>query len=145
MDPASTATSTAGRWINWSSVICRRRVYGRRSKIACRSSASQLSTGQQQRLCLARALAVEPEVLLGDEPTSALDPISAQRIETQLQALRNSMTIVVVTHLLRQARRLADYVIFLWMGELVEAGPAAQVFNALVDERTRAYLAGDIG
>jgi len=107
--------------------------------------ASQLSTGQQQRLCLARALAVEPEVLLGDEPTSALDPISAQRIETQLQALKNQMTIVVATHLLRQARRLADCVIFLWMGELVEAGPAAQLFNAPRDERTRAYLAGDIG
>ncbi|MEW5960117.1 MAG: phosphate ABC transporter ATP-binding protein [Chloroflexota bacterium] len=107
--------------------------------------ASKLSTGQQQRLCLARALAVEPEVLLGDEPTSALDPISAQRIEQQLRALKDKVTIVVVTHLLRQARRLADYVIFLWMGELVEAGPAAQFFEAPRDERTRAYLAGDIG
>lgn len=107
--------------------------------------ASRLSTGQQQRLCLARALAVEPEVLLGDEPTSALDPISAQRIEQQLQNLRDKMTIVVVTHLLRQARRLADYVIFLWLGELVEAGPAAQMFESPRDERTRAYLAGDIG
>ena len=110
-----------------------------------RTPASQLSTGQQQRLCLARALAVEPEVLLGDEPTSALDPISAQGIETQLQVLKDKMTIVVVTHLLRQARRLADYVIFLWLGELVEAGPARQIFNAPQDERTRAYLAGDIG
>ena len=107
--------------------------------------ASRLSTGQQQRLCLARALAVEPEVLLGDEPTSALDPISAQRIETQLLVLKERMTIVVVTHLLRQARRLADHVIFLWLGELVESGPAAQVFGAPRDERTRAYLAGDIG
>jgi len=107
--------------------------------------ASRLSTGQQQRLCLARALAVEPEVLLGDEPTSALDPISAQRIEQQLQNLKDKMTIVVVTHLLRQARRLADYVIFLWLGELVEAGPAAQMFESPRDERTRAYLAGDIG
>ena len=110
-----------------------------------RAPASRLSTGQQQRLCLARALAVEPEVLLGDEPTSALDPISAQRIEVQLQALKERMTIVVVTHLLRQARRLADHVIFLWMGELVEAGPAARIFNSPSDERTRAYLAGDIG
>jgi phosphate transport system ATP-binding protein len=110
-----------------------------------RAPASRLSTGQQQRLCLARALAVKPEVLLGDEPTSALDPISAQRIETQLQRLKERMTIVVVTHLLRQARRLADYVIFLWLGELVEAGPAEQVFNSPGDERTRAYLAGDIG
>jgi len=107
--------------------------------------ASKLSTGQQQRLCLARALAVEPEVLLGDEPTSALDPISAQRIEQQLQVLKDKMTIVVVTHLLRQARRLADYAIFLWMGELVEAGPVTQIFGAPRDERTRAYLAGDIG
>jgi phosphate transport system ATP-binding protein len=110
-----------------------------------RAPASRLSTGQQQRLCLARALAVEPEVLLGDEPTSALDPISAQRIEMQLLALKEEMTIVVVTHLLRQARRLADYVIFLWLGNLVEAGPAAQIFNAPRDERTQAYLAGNIG
>jgi phosphate transport system ATP-binding protein len=110
-----------------------------------RAPASRLSTGQQQRLCLARALAVDPEVLLCDEPTSALDPISAQRIEAQLQALKEKMTIVVVTHLLRQARRLADHVIFLWMGELVESGPAVQVFAAPRDERTRAYLAGDIG
>ncbi len=107
--------------------------------------ASRLSTGQQQRLCLARALAVEPEALLCDEPTSALDPISAQRIEAQLLALKERMTIVVVTHLLRQARRLADYVIFLWLGELVESGPATQIFRTPRDERTRAYLAGDIG
>ncbi|MFN2226992.1 MAG: phosphate ABC transporter ATP-binding protein, partial [Anaerolineae bacterium] len=86
--------------------------------------ASGLSTGQQQRLCLARALAVEPEVLLCDEPTSALDPISAQRIEEQLRSIKEETTIVIVTHLLRQARRLADHVIFLWLGELVETGPA---------------------
>ena len=110
-----------------------------------REPASRLSTGQQQRLCLARALAVDPDVLLGDEPTSALDPISAQRIEAQLQVLKERMTIVVVTHLLRQARRLADYVVFLWLGELVEAGPAEQVFKHPRDERTRAYLQGDIG
>ena len=110
-----------------------------------RAPASRLSTGQQQRLCLARALAVQPEVLLCDEPTSALDPISAQRIEAQLQTLKEERTIVVVTHLLRQARRLADDLVFLWLGELVEYGPAAQLFNAPKDERTRAYLAGDIG
>jgi phosphate transport system ATP-binding protein len=109
------------------------------------TSATRLSTGQQQRLCLARALAVEPEVLLCDEPTSALDPMAAQRIEAQLKSLKEERTIVVVTHLLRQARRLADHVIFLWLGELVETGSAAQVFNAPLDERTRAYLAGDIG
>lgn len=109
------------------------------------TSASQLSTGQQQRLCLARALAVEPEVLLCDEPTSALDPISAQRIEELLKNLKEKTTIVLVTHLLRQARRLADYVIFLWMGELIEYGPAYKIFNMPQDERTRAYIAGDIG
>ncbi len=107
--------------------------------------AAGLSTGQQQRLCLARALAVEPEVLLCDEPTSALDPISAQRIEEQLVALKEEMTIVVVTHSLPQARRLADHVIFLWMGELVESGMGAQVFQAPKDERTQAYLVGEIG
>lgn len=110
-----------------------------------RTPASGLSTGQQQRLCLARALAVAPKVLLCDEPTSALDPISAQCVESQLQALREETTIVVVTHILRQARRLADHVIFLWLGELVESGPAEQVFNHPQDARTRAYLAGDIG
>jgi phosphate transport system ATP-binding protein len=107
--------------------------------------ASGLSSGQQQRLCLARALAVEPEVLLCDEPTSALDPISAQRIEEQLLTLKEGMTIVVVTHSLQQARRLADHVIFLWMGELVESGAGVQVFHAPRDERTQAYLAGDVG
>jgi len=110
-----------------------------------RAPASGLSTGQQQRLCLARALAVEPEVLLCDEPTSALDPISAQRIEEQLVTLKEEMTIVIVTHSLQQARRLADHAIFLWMGELVEAGAGDQVFQAPGDERTKAYLAGDVG
>jgi phosphate transport system ATP-binding protein len=110
-----------------------------------RAPATGLSTGQQQRLCLARALAVEPEALLCDEPTSALDPISAQRIEEQLRSIRQETTLVVVTHSLRQAHRLADYVIFLWLGELVESGPAAEVFGAPRDERTRAYLTGDIG
>jgi phosphate transport system ATP-binding protein len=99
--------------------------------------ASRLSTGQQQRLCLARALAVGPEVLLCDEPMSALDPISAQRIEQQLRALKEDVTIVVVTHLLRQARRLADYIVFMWLGELVEVGQAHQVFNHPQNDRSQ--------
>jgi len=106
--------------------------------------ATQLSIGQQQRLALARALAIEPEVILADEPTSALDPISAQLIEKQLKTLKNHYTIVVVTHILRQARRIADYVIFLYMGELVEHGPSAQFFSSPRDERTRAYISGEI-
>lgn len=107
-----------------------------------RTPAARLSIGQQQRLCLARGLAVEPEVILGDEPTSALDPISAQHIEARLLDLKERYTVVVVSHVLRQARRLADYVMFMYLGELVEAGPAQQVFSEPKEERTRAYLAG---
>jgi phosphate transport system ATP-binding protein len=110
-----------------------------------RTPASRLSTGQQQRLCLARALAVEPQVLLCDEPTSALDPISAQGVESQLQRLKQDHTVVVVTHILRQARRLADNVMFMWLGELVEEGTAVQLFTSPNDPRTKAYLAGSIG
>jgi phosphate transport system ATP-binding protein len=106
--------------------------------------ASQLSIGQQQRLALARALAVEPEVILADEPTSALDPISAKMVETQFKLLKRDYTIIVVTHILRQARRLADYVIFLYMGELIEHGPSADFFNNPQDERTIAYIRGEI-
>ena len=101
-----------------------------------------LSIGQQQRLCLARGLAVEPEILLGDEPTSALDPISAQNIEKRLLELKHLYTIVMVTHVLRQARRLADYVIFMYLGDVVECGPAHDVFTNPTQERTRAYLEG---
>ena len=104
--------------------------------------ATGLSIGQQQRLCLARGLAVEPEILLGDEPTSALDPISAQHIEKRLLDLKQEYTIVLVTHILRQARRMADYVIYMYLGEVVEAGPAHKVFEHPREERTRAYLEG---
>jgi phosphate transport system ATP-binding protein len=104
--------------------------------------ATGLSIGQQQRLCLARGLAVEPEILLGDEPTSALDPISAQHIESRLHDLKENYTTVLVTHILRQAKRLADYVIFMYLGEVVEAGPAKEVFENPKEARTRAYLEG---
>jgi phosphate transport system ATP-binding protein len=109
-----------------------------------RDPAVALSVGQQQRLALARALAVEPEAILADEPTSALDPRSAQLIEQQFEFLKQKYTIVVVTHILRQARRIADYVLFLYLGELVEHGPSEEVFSSPRDERTRAYVAGDI-
>jgi len=105
--------------------------------------ASRLSAGQQQRLCLARGLAVEPEIVLLDEPTSALDPISAQHIEKRLLDLKQQYTIVLVTHTLRQARRLADYVMFMYMGELVEHGPAQELFSQPREPRTRAYIAGE--
>jgi phosphate transport system ATP-binding protein len=109
-----------------------------------REPASMLSVGQQQRLCLARGLAVEPEFILGDEPTSALDPRSSQNVERRLLELKRDYTVVVVTHILRQARRIADYLAFLYLGELVEHGPAAEVFANPRDPRTRAYLTGEI-
>jgi phosphate transport system ATP-binding protein len=109
-----------------------------------REPASVLSVGQQQRLCLARGLAVEPEIILGDEPTSALDPQSSQNVERRLAELKRDYTVVVVTHILRQARRVADYLAFLYLGELVEHGPAADVFAGPRDPRTRAYLTGEI-
>jgi phosphate transport system ATP-binding protein len=107
--------------------------------------ASNLSIGQQQRLCLARALAVEPEALLCDETTSALDPISARHIESELLSLKNNYTIVFVTHILRQAKRLADNVVFLYLGEIVESGPADTFFTNPQDPRTKAYIDGVFG
>jgi len=109
-----------------------------------REPASALSVGQQQRLCLARGLAVEPEIILGDEPTSALDPQSSQNVERRLADLKRDYTVVVVTHILRQARRVADYLAFLYLGELVEHGPASEIFAHPRDPRTRAYLTGEI-
>jgi phosphate transport system ATP-binding protein len=106
--------------------------------------ASRLSVGQQQRLCLARGLAVEPEIILGDEPTSALDPQSSQNVERRLAELKKDYTVIVVTHILRQAKRIADYIAFLYLGELVEHGPAEEIFARAQDPRTRAYLTGEI-
>jgi phosphate transport system ATP-binding protein len=106
--------------------------------------AARLSVGQQQRLCLARGLAVGPEIILGDEPTSALDPQSSQNVERRLIELKQEYTVIVVTHILRQAKRIADYIAFLYLGELVEHGPAAEVFANPRDPRTRAYLTGEI-
>jgi phosphate transport system ATP-binding protein len=104
--------------------------------------ATGLSLGQQQRLCLARGLAVEPEIILGDEPTSALDPISSQNIEARLLDLKDEYTTVIVTHTLRQAKRLGDYVVFMYLGEVVESGPAQEVFSNPKQARTQAYLEG---
>jgi len=106
--------------------------------------ASKLSLGQQQRLCLARGLAVEPEIILGDEPTSALDPKSSQHIEARFLELKEKYTIVIVTHILRQARRLADYVLFLYFGELIEHGEASEVFENPKEAMTREYIKGTI-
>ncbi len=106
--------------------------------------AVRLSIGQQQRLCLARGLAVEPEIILGDEPTSALDPISTKHIEEIFTALKSKYTIVMVTHILRQARRMADYVIFMYLGEIIEHGPTAQVLGNPQHQLTKDYVGGAI-
>jgi phosphate transport system ATP-binding protein len=104
-----------------------------------------LSGGQQQRLCIARSLAVRPEVLLLDEPCSALDPISTQTIEETIVALRSEIAIVIVTHNLQQAQRVADHVAFMYLGDLIEYGEAEQVFRSPVAERTREYVSGGFG
>jgi len=106
---------------------------------------TSLSGGQQQRLCIARAIATNPEVILFDEPTSALDPISAVKIEDLLVDLKGNYTVVIVTHNIQQAGRVSDYVAFFWMGELVEFGKTAEVFENPKEELTEAYLTGRIG
>jgi phosphate transport system ATP-binding protein len=107
--------------------------------------ATALSIGQQQRLCLARGLAVEPEVILCDEPTSALDPVAAKKVEELLVKLKAEYTIVLVTHVLRQAKKIADNVHFIYFGEIVEEGPAAELFAHPRERLTREYLYGDVG
>jgi phosphate transport system ATP-binding protein len=107
--------------------------------------ALRLSGGQQQRLCIARALAANPEVLLLDEPCSALDPQSTQVIEDLIVSLREELAVVIVTHNLQQAHRIADHVAFMYLGELVEYGPAEQLFRTPRQQRTREYVSGAFG
>ncbi|MDP4281418.1 MAG: phosphate ABC transporter ATP-binding protein [Bacteroidota bacterium] len=107
-----------------------------------REPASRLSIGQQQRLCLARGLAVNPEIILADEPTSALDPISSKSIEEQFIKLKQDYSIVLVTHIIRQARRIADHVIFMYLGEVIEEGPVSEIFDHPKMEKTKQYMSG---
>lgn len=109
-----------------------------------REPASRLSLGQQQRLCLARGLAVEPEVLLFDEPTSSLDPISSVKIEQEITRLKTDYTCVIVTHNLQQAMRIADHVLFVYLGELVEHGAAHEVFYSPREATTASYIGSGI-
>jgi phosphate transport system ATP-binding protein len=108
-------------------------------------SAYRLSGGQQQRLCIARAIAVRPDVLLLDEPCSALDPISTRHIEELLLSLKNNYTIVIVTHNMHQARRIADHVGFFHAGELVEFDETAKIFGNASEQLTREYVQGAFG
>ena len=111
-------------------------------KTRLKDPASRLSIGQQQRLCLARGLAVEPEILLFDEPTSSLDPASSLRIEKAIDDLKSDYTCVLVTHNLNQARRVADHVLFMCDGELVEHGTADAIFESPQEAQTQAYIMG---
>ena len=106
---------------------------------------AQLSGGQQQRLCIARALAVQPDILLMDEPTSALDPVSTLVVEQLACELKETCTLVVVTHNMQQAARISDSVAFFLLGELVEHAPTAQLFKNPTDPRTADYLTGRFG
>ena len=108
-------------------------------------SALGMSGGQQQRLCIARALAVEPEVLLMDEPTSALDPISTSKVEELALELKDRYTIVIVTHNMQQAARISDKTAFFLLGELVEMGDTERLFSTPVDKRTEDYISGRFG
>ena len=110
-----------------------------------KKSALGLSGGQQQRLCIARALAVKPEVLLMDEPTSALDPGSTMKVEELMSELKKNYTVVIVTHNMQQAGRISDRTAFFLLGELVEAGPTAQIFSTPQDKRTEDYISGRFG
>lgn len=104
-----------------------------------------LSGGQQQRLCIARALAMQPEILLMDEPTSALDPIASSKIEELIHNLKKYLTIVIVTHNMQQATRVADYTAFLYLGALVEFGKTKQIFENPKKEMTERYISGKFG
>ena len=115
------------------------------TKDRLKKSALGMSGGQQQRLCIARALAVQPEVLLMDEPTSALDPISTTKIEDLALELKNQYTIVMVTHNMQQAARISDKTAFFLLGEVVEYGETEQIFSMPKDKRTEDYITGRFG
>ena len=106
---------------------------------------TSLSGGQKQRLAIARALAVEPDVLLLDEPTSALDPIATARIEDVLLSLKDKYTIIIMTHNMEQAKRIADYTAFFLQGKLIEFGKTEQIFSAPKEEQTKKYITGQFG
>ena len=110
-----------------------------------KKNALGLSGGQQQRMCIARALAVEPDVLLMDEPTSALDPASTMRIEELMASLKESYTVVIVTHNMQQAARISDKCAFFLVGDLIEFGETEQVFSMPKDKRTEDYITGRFG
>ena len=115
------------------------------TKDRLKTSALGMSGGQQQRLCIARALAVQPDMLLMDEPTSALDPISTSKIEDLCMELKKDYTIIIVTHNMQQAARISDKTAFFLLGEVIEMGETDQIFSMPKDERTENYISGRFG
>ncbi len=107
--------------------------------------ATRLSGGQQQRLCIARTVALRPEVILMDEPCSALDPISTSKIEKLIHKLKEQYTIVIVTHNMQQAQRVADKTVFMYLGEVIEEGETTQIFTSPKHETTKSYIGGQFG
>src|SRR5213075_679235 len=103
------------------------------------------SGGQQQRLCIARAIAVKPEILLFDEPCSALDPISTAKIEELMDELKHDYTLVIVTHNMQQAARVSDFTAFMYLGELIEFGSTTRIFTSPRNRRTQDYITGRFG
>ena len=110
-----------------------------------KESATGISGGQQQRLCIARALATSPHVLLLDEPTAALDPISTQKVEELVYELRKVMSVIIVTHNMQQAARVSDRTVFMLMGEMIEMAPTRKIFTTPTDPRTESYITGRFG
>jgi phosphate transport system ATP-binding protein len=110
-----------------------------------KTSALELTEEQQQRLCIARLLAVSPEILLMDEPCSALDPVATLRIEELMQELKKNYTIIIVTHNMQQAARASDLSGFMYLGELIELGPTGEIFTRPRDSRTEDYITGKYG
>jgi len=109
------------------------------------ASAIAMSGGQQQRLCIARALATSPKVILLDEPTASLDPISTQRVEELVYEFRSEVTVIIVTHNMQQAARISDHTLFMFAGDMVEYAPTGQMFTTPKDSRTEAYITGRFG
>ena len=132
--------STSG--IEWS---LRKAAIWDETKDRLNTSALGMSGGQQQRLCIARTIAVKPEVLLFDEPTSALDPISTAKVEELIAELRAEFTILIVTHSMQQAARCSDQTVFMYLGEVVEVGPTGDIFTNPREQRTREYVTGRFG
>jgi phosphate transport system ATP-binding protein len=138
---ASPASTTRPRSTRPASAAARRPL----EQVKTGSEPGPASGGQQQRLCIARAIAVEPEVILMDEPCSALDPIATLKIEELIYQLKEKYTIVIVTHNLQQAARVSDKTAFFWLGRLVEFGPTAEMFTAPKDKLTEDYITGRFG